>query len=267
MDFNIVKALFYACNSYPKIAAPHRLSPSNDFEICVLTALSSILDIDSNVRRYVEELKKGLRGINDINIGVSIVQGLLSSLRNFGSNAMIEISIASTMSLYINYIIRLQQLDFHESIRCLYRAMSLNDVNETLSFIRTLKNFGGEIAVLLDKADIAERRVFVENMKLSDVLQNLSRVSLKFEAFANMQKVLNVLNTVEDIAKNLNNINLILSRLSLLLLEEKSIKLSDRSIADILKVDMDYRKRNRNMIHIMPYIVFASLYMVLTKGY
>ncbi len=271
MDFNVIKALFYACSSYPKIAAPHRFSQFNDFETCTLTAMSSILGIDSNVRKYIEEFKKGLRGVNDLNLGESLVQGLQLSLKNVGSNAMIEVSMASTMSLYVNYIVKLQHLDFHESIRHLYRAMSLNNTNETLLFIKTLKNFGGEIATLLDRTEIAERKIIVENMKLSDVFQILSRISLRFEAFANMQKVLNVLNIVEDIARSLNDINSILSRLFLLIsLEEKSIGSADYksiSITDILKRDIEYRKKNINRIHIMPYIIFASLYMVIIKGY
>ncbi|MCS7111934.1 MAG: hypothetical protein N3D82_03600 [Ignisphaera sp.] len=269
MDFNVIKALFYTCSSYPKIAAPHRFSPFNDFELCTLTSLSSTLDNDLNVRKYIEELKKGLRSIDNINLGESLAQGLQSSLRNVGSNAMIEVSIASTMILYINYIVRLQHIDFHESVRYLYRAMSLNNTSETLSFVKALKNFGKEMAALIDRAEIAERKIALENMKLSDVFQTLSKISLKFEAFANMHKIFDVLNTVEDIARTLNDINSILSRLSLLLaLGERSTKSTDyKSLGDILRMDIEYRKKNMDKLYIIPYIMFASLYMVVTKGY
>jgi hypothetical protein len=267
LEFNVTKALFYACDSYPKIAAPHRFSPYNDFEICILTTFSSIAEVYLNVRKYIEELKKGLRVITDINIGETLAQGLMSSLKNVGSNAIVELSIASILSLYLNYMMRIMQFEFHDSLRHLYRAMSLNNVEETLTFIKTLKNFGGEIAILLDKAEITERKIVLENARLIDVFQNLSRVSLRFEAFTNLQKVLNVLNIVEDIARNLNDINSILSRLSLILCDEKFTKLDPKSITEILKIDIEYRRKNKSMLHIMPYIVFASLYIVVVKGY
>lgn len=269
LDFNTIKALFYACSSYPKIAAPHRFSPSNDFELCILTALSSVLDNDLNVRKYIEELKKGLRSIDNINLGESLTQGLLSSLRNVGSNAIIEVSIASTIALYVNYMVRLHRLDFHESIRYLYRAMSLNNPSETASFVKALKSFGREIAAIIDRAEIAEGRIVLENMKLGDVFQTLYRISPRFEAFANIQKLLDVLNTVDSITRSLNDINSVLSRLSLMLaLEEKSMKLIDyRSLGDVLRTDVEYRRKSIDKLHIMPYVVFASLYLVVAKGY
>jgi len=65
---DVVKALFYACSSYPKIASPHRLSFSDDYELCALSALTPVITFHSYVSKVMEEFKYGNRGVKDLEI-------------------------------------------------------------------------------------------------------------------------------------------------------------------------------------------------------
>ncbi|MEM2628164.1 MAG: hypothetical protein QW775_07940, partial [Ignisphaera sp.] len=90
---DVIKALFYSCSSYPKVAVPHRLSPSDDFEACVLSSITSAIGIYNDVLRIVIEFKRGERDIRKLEVGKNIGKSLLLCLQELKHKMSVEICI------------------------------------------------------------------------------------------------------------------------------------------------------------------------------
>ncbi|MEM1542544.1 MAG: hypothetical protein QW101_05995 [Ignisphaera sp.] len=264
MLMDVVKAVFYTCGSYPKIAAPHRYSISNDYDLCILSSISSAIEIYSKVLRIVDEFKRGERGLGGIEIGRNIARALSTTLQNIGYNMSIEMCIASVYLIYIDVFQEEAEADFRKALRRVFNATLSTDALDSIEFIKVLKNIGGGYHNLLDKADISERRISLEGLSLGHVMDVLSKHHPVFECFSNVQKVLDIVNQGDKVYTETRDINKTLSRL-FIEIAKKSIDIPRESLTELLKVDTIYRKKGIDLGHIVPCLVYPALYIIKQK--
>lgn len=261
---DVVKALFYTCSSFPKIAAPHRYSPADDYDICVLSSLSSSLEIYSKVVKNIEEFKRGERSLKDLEIGRNMARALSSTVKNIGYSVSVEMCISSTYLVYIDIFQNDVENDFYKAVRKIFTALYFMDVVDSIEFVKILKNIGGKYYVLLDKADISEKRIMVENLSLGHVMEILAKHNSVFKCFSNVQKVIEIINQSSKIFEETKNINKTLFKLFIDAAKNKIENLRE-SFIELLKIDIAYRKKNIDFSYILPCLAYAALYIIKTK--
>ncbi len=93
MLYTLIKALVFSCSSYPKICAPHRFTPSRDYDLCILSGLLTISSINNYVDNVMEEYKYGKRSISDLEIGRVMNMVFVEGLRDLSTQFDVIISI------------------------------------------------------------------------------------------------------------------------------------------------------------------------------
>lgn len=262
---DVIKALFYACSSYPKVAAPHRLYPSEDYEICILSTLIPAVSLYSHVANIVSEFRRGDRSIGSLEIGKTMARGISIIVQDMGFRANVALAMHSALSSYLDALTDVAVRDFREALRRLYQALLYVPADETSELIKVLRSVGGEYARVLDLLELSERRAVMEGMNLADLFSLMARHMKVFEPLANQQKVLSIIASAENYFKITRNINTALSLTFIETVREalpQSINLAKAQLQDLLKLDISYRKAGKDLSYAMPYIIFASLYLV-----
>ncbi|MCC6045175.1 MAG: hypothetical protein LM572_00075 [Ignisphaera sp.] len=265
MILDVVKALFYACSSYPKIASPHRLSSSDDYELCILSALTPAVALHDHVNKIVDEFRHGYRGVKDLEIGKTIAKGIALLLQDIGYRTSIPITVTAVIVIYIDTCFQTIAKDFHDALRKIYSAMHSTPSTEVAELAKLLRTAGGDFAKVIELNELSERRIIMEGVDLAHFFSILSQHIKAFEPLAHQQKALESLTIVEKAFKNLHDINAALSVTFLELAKSflpGGIELSKAKLSDLLKLDIAFRKSGRDLSHLMPYIMFASLYII-----
>jgi len=261
MLVDMVKALFYTCNSYPKVAAPHRLSSSDDFEACILSSIMNAVELYDDVYRVVLEFKRGERSIGKLEIGKIFAKSLNSCFRELKHKMSLEMCLTTPILLYIDILETEIEKDFYKALKRFISIMQVQEIEESLEFIKNARNIGGRLGVLLDRADISEHRIKVEGLTLYNIFEELSKYDQLYEPFIKIQKTIDVVRLAEKLYSELGDLNETLSRIFLELAKDK-IAISSAKLVDILRIDMNYRRKGLNLQYLMPYISYASLYIV-----
>ncbi|MCC6016812.1 MAG: hypothetical protein LM582_07210 [Desulfurococcaceae archaeon] len=258
---DVVKALFYTCSSYPKIAAPHRLSPSDDFEICILSSVTNIIELYSDIYRVIAEFKRGERGIGKLEIGRFFAKSLNNCFKELKYGMSLEMCLVTPTLSYVDILETEIEKDFRKVLRRFINILQAQDIEESIEFTKVARNIGGRLATLLEKAGVSEHRIKVEGLTLYNIFDELSKYDPLFESFINVQKLIDVVRLAEKLYKEYGNINEVLSKVFLELVKDKITPHSGK-LADLLKMDLDYRRRGVYLQYIMPYLSYASLYIV-----
>jgi hypothetical protein len=262
---DVVKALFYACSSYPKIASPHRLSPSDDYEQCIFSALIPTITLYTTVNKIMEEFKYGNRGVKDLEIGRMIAKGTSLLLQDVGYRINIPVAISAIIIIYIDTCLSTVAKDFHDALRRVYNAMHSTPPNEVAEVVKSLRAVGGEFAKAIELAELSERRVAVEGIDLARLFSILSQYIKAFEPLTHHQRILEALLIAEKSFRNLNNINATLSATFIELAKNAlpdNVDLSRARAPELLRLDLSFRKQGHDLSYLMPYIMFASLYII-----
>ncbi|MEM1644334.1 MAG: hypothetical protein QXL96_00450 [Ignisphaera sp.] len=258
---DVTKALFYSCSSYPKIAAPHRFSPSDDFETCILSSITSALGVYNNVLRIILEFKRGERDIRKLEVGKNIGKSLLLCLQELKHNMLVEICIVAPMLIYIDVIQTEIERDFHKAFRRFFNVLQVLDIEDSREFIKFARNVGGYLYSLIERSNISEHRILIEELRLYNVFEELSRHDPSFEWISNTQKIWDAIKLAEKLYNEFKDLNIALSKLFLELAKNKIDVTSDKLI-DILKIDVNYRRKGLNLSYLLPYLGYAALYLV-----
>lgn len=265
----VIKALFYACNSYPKISAPHRYSPSDDFEICVLSSVLPAATSYDLVYNIVAEFRSGRRTVKELEIGKTIAKNIALLLTELGYNIPIIITITSTIILYIDaYLSNRIEKEFHEAVKKVFNALNLTPPQEAVELLRIFNNVGGEFRKNIDESELTERRIVAEDLSLGHFFSIISRHNKSLTFFTSLQKILDVLSMADNLFKSLQNINSTLSKMFAELARDSipiKIDFDKTAFGSIIKMDLEMRKKGTDLTHLMPYIMLASFYLVKTK--
>ncbi|MEM0026655.1 MAG: hypothetical protein QXT53_01800 [Ignisphaera sp.] len=269
MITEVIKALFYACNSYPKISAPHRYSLSDDFELCVLSSILPATTSHEIVYNIVAELRSGRRTIRELEIGKMITRNIMLLLKELGYNIPIPVVISSTIILYIDaYLSNKIEKEFHEAVKKVFNALNLTPSQETVELLKIFNNVGGEFRKIIDASELTERRVLTEDLSLGQMFSIISRYNKGFAFFISLQRILNVLTMADNLFKSLQSINNILSKIFIELAKDDiptGIDFDKTVFANLIKIDLEMRKKGIDLTYLMPYIMLASFYLVKTK--
>ncbi len=269
MLYTLIKALVFSCSSYPKICAPHRFTPSRDYDLCILSGLLTISSINNYVDNVMEEYKYGKRSISDLEIGRVMNMVFVEGLRDLSTQFDVIIGIVSIIATYTAYHVQKMGMNFHDSLRNIYKGMMLNKTEDSIEMIRGLRRFGGRITYILDQIGLSEKRIAIEDLKILDIIKLLGEQHSGFRSLSQIQRMINVLNLAEKIFKELRDLNTTLSIVSLQLAKEElginidPMKRDPRYFAELLRIDREYRRKGIDLGYIMPYIVTSSLYLIL----
>jgi len=265
----IVKAFFYACNSYPKISAPHRYSPSDDFEICILSSIIPATTFHENIYSIVNDLKYGRRGVRDLEIGKTIAKSIAFMLRDMGYKISIPITTTSIITTYIDALLFSKiEKEFYEATKKIFTALNLSPVQDTVELFRIFSSMGGEFHRIIELSELTEKRILVEGTSLGQFFELISMHYKHFSFFTSTQKVLEILTLADKLFNESQNINTALSRLFMELAKnvvQMKIDLDKMVIADAIRIDIEMRRKGIDLTHFMPYIMLASFYIVKTK--
>ncbi|MEL9940139.1 MAG: hypothetical protein QW632_01505 [Ignisphaera sp.] len=269
MITEVIKALFYACNSYPKVSAPHRYSLSDDFELCVLSSILPATTSYDSVYNIVVELRSGRRTVRELEIGKMIAKNITTLLKELGYNIRISIVASTTIFLYVDaYLSNRIEKDFHEAVKKVFNALNLTPSQETVELLRIFNSVGGELRRIIDVCELTERRILTEDLSLGQLFSIISRYSRDFTFFTSPQRILDVLTMADNLFKSLQNVNAILVKIFLELAKDETqirIDFDKVALASIIKMDLEMRKKGVDLTHLMPYVMLASLYLVKTK--
>lgn len=262
----MVKALFYTCSSYPKIAAPHRLSLSDDYEICMLSSITGSIGVYSDVVRVVLEFKRGERDIRRLDIGKNIAKALLLCFQDLGYKMSAEMCISAVILAYIDVVQTEIEKDFYRALRRVFNAIQVSEISDSIEFIRAMRIIGGNFNTLLDKAGISERKVEIEGLTLQHIFDELAKYDPLFGGFSNIQKVIDVIKLVDKIYVEHMNIVVALSKLSIEMVKDNiNLDVPSDKLLELLKVDTSCRKKGIYLTYIMPYVAYSSLYLIKSK--
>uniref|UniRef100_A0A7C2VB50 Uncharacterized protein n=1 Tax=Ignisphaera aggregans TaxID=334771 RepID=A0A7C2VB50_9CREN len=250
-----------------RLAAPHRLSTSDDYELCVITSIVSTSSVYNDVLRVVTEFKQGVRTLRNLEIGKNLAKALTSCLQELEHRMITEMCLVAPMLVYLDVIQSKIDKDFYKALRMLLNALQVSDVVDSIELVKTIDSIGGHLQLLLRKTDITARRISIENLTLYNVLDELAKQSPMFECFTNTQKILNVIRLSERLYNEHKNINTALSKVFIKLAKEKiDIANSDNNnIVEILKVDAKYRREGLDLTFLLTYLAYAALYLVKMK--
>lgn len=268
--FGVLKALLYTCGSYPKLAAPHRLSGTGDYELCLLTSMASSLSVMERARLWVLEFKRGRRTIGALGVGRGIVEAVGASLKELGQEPMVNVSILAVLLTFLDIMNEEVYGCFHEALANLYKSLEVSEVGEAVELVKALKRLPST-APLLDQSGLSERRVEVEALTVRDVFRELTKHSNLFEPFTNVDRALDAINLAERMLREHKEVNKALSHTFLAMVRERDPVLARelerrKTLAELLKLDFELRRRGITFVYLLPYVGFASLYLVV-KGF
>ncbi len=260
----LMKALIYACGSYPKPGAPHRLSPEDDFERCVITGLSSS-EVLRDLLHNLDSVERGVIAIGDIGLGKAMAKCVEEASRELGHRFIVEIAMAMPMATILAWAERKG-----EGTNFVKRVLTLAPPEDAKHLVEVLRSLGGEYAFDLERADLSERRVIVEGLSLDDVLEALSRFSKRYLYIRNVD----VHGMCAKVSKYIDagrNLSEALAASYAELLEREGVKgvmelFERRSLVELLKMDSDMRRKGEKYYYLMPPVLYVSTLMVL-KGF
>lgn len=243
------------------MAAPHRFSLSEDYEACILSSIISVLGVYDSILKSVLEFKKGERDIRRLNIGKNIAKALSLCFQDSGYRMSTEMCLTSTILTYIDIIQTEIEKDFYKALRKVFNALQVSEVDDTIELVKVMRNIGGNFYLLLDRAGISEKKIIIEGITLYQLFEEFSKYDPLFECFSRVQKVIDTIKLAEKIYNEYKNINNSLSRLFMEMVRDKA-PISSSKISEIFRIDSDYRKKGICLTYVMPYIAYASLYLV-----
>lgn len=260
---DVVKALFYACSSYPKIGAPHRLSISNDYEICMLSSIVASLGLYDDVYKIILEFKRGERDVKRLEIGKKIAKALSLCIQDIGYKMSLGLCISSPILLYTDFIQMEIDKDFLKALRRVFSIIQASKDEDVVEFVRIARSLGGDIMLLIDKAGITEKRVFAEALSLQNIFEELSNYNLVFKWFSDISGVIDAIRLADKFFNKNKDLNYSLIML-FIELARGIIDIPTDKISEIIKIDAVYRKKGVDLSYLIPCLAYASLYIIKT---
>ena len=238
----------------------------------MLTGLLS-LEVSQKLSTDLEDYRRGGKALGEIRLGKTMSDILMQSVKELGANTSIEMALAMPIAYVVSWLMKSMGLGFSDALNTVVRIMTTNSIEETQFLIKALKRIGGEVAILLDRVEITEKRVLIEGLKLYDVFSLLSRVSNKFEFFVNMHQASSYALRTESYIKDGMDLNSALAKLFLEIVKDRGVinytlknKVTQKELVEVLRIDMELRKKGVNLENLMPYVLMVSLYLVM-HGY
>jgi len=258
-----LKAITYACSSYPKPGAPHRLSLDDDFERCMITGLSS-LHVVEELLRSLEKLERGSIALGDIGLGKAMAMCIEEAARELGHRLVVELSIAIPVAVLMGWA---EQKE--EGIALVSRALALAPADDAKELVEVLHSLGGEYAYDLEKADLSVRKVSVEGMNLDEVLEALSRAASRYR-YVKYVDVYGFLKAVTRYIETGRSAVEALAYPFISLLESEGVKgvrelFEKRAVLELLKLDASLRRRGARFDYLMPPALYTAV-LAVAKG-
>jgi len=252
----VMKAIVYACSSYPKPGAPHRFSPENDFELCMVTGLAT----HGIVEEFLESLEKLGRGaisIGDVGLGNAMARCVEEATRELGHRLVIEIALSIPVAAALAWA---EQRG--EGPSFVTKLFMLSPPSDAKKLVDALRALGGEYAYDLEKADLSSRRVLVESLSLDDVLNSLARTSKRY-AYVRAIEVHGALQKVMEYIGKGRSVSEALAYPYIELLEEEGVRgvrdlFEKRSIVELLRIDAAMKKRGERYTHLLPPVLYVA---------
>jgi len=262
----LLKAIFYACSSGPKIAAPHRFSLHGDYEPCILTSFSSIKAIDKLLYR-LEMFLRGEVALGDIGLGVAMSEAISHGLRDLGAKLNIEVALSIPLATMLIWLRTSARRSLPEAMNTIIKALQLSQSDEGIQLVSMLRKLGAEIALYVEEANLSERRIRMEGLSVYDVFTALSRVSHgRFSFIENLSSVVTLATSALKGIDSGAGVNEVLTQVFIDVAHTygyipkvdvpKAMTVQD--IIRLLKLDTEFRKRGMYLAHLLPYVVLVA---------
>jgi len=263
----LLRALLYTCSSFPKICAPHRLSLSDEFERCMVTGFAA-LEPSKRVAEGVERVERGEIDLGSLGLGKAMAEALSRSAHELGHRMVVEIALAMPVASALSKLMDGGRA-LGDAMNALRRAAMLSTTEDALCVVDALRRLGGEYALIVERADLSDRRILVENMKLLDVVNQLSNHSRAMsQLFSSSDAVAMLSAAREGIKKGVSVVHALSRAFVSRALEELGIseRIDDmhtaRGLARIAKLDRELRGRGVRMTHLLIPLLYASIQLV-----
>ncbi len=265
--FTILKAYHYACSAYPKLAAPHRFSPHEDYDVCMLTAYAALEEV-SYLGERLEELRRGSRTLAELGLGEAMSRAVQRALREVGHGLDIGIALSSPIATVLAYG-TVRGMSFGDALNIVKRALVLSKPEDAVHLVKVLRLLGGEYAWFLEQCDLSERSVEVSGLSLRNVLERLSSVSKLFKPFVDLDRVLEVASFIKKDLDRGEGLNFAIVRSFLALAKsmeglevEIPQKFSSSIVLNLLRLDGELRKKGVDLRYLVPYLVLGLVEIV-----
>ncbi|NPA96849.1 MAG: hypothetical protein GXO32_04545 [Crenarchaeota archaeon] len=250
-----LKAITYACGSYPKPGAPHRLSLDSDFEYCMITGFAALRTVES-LLSALEKLARGSVTLGDLGLGKAMAACVEEASKEIGHRLIVEVALAIPISVLLGWA---EQRG--EGISIVSRALALAPPDDSRELVEVLHSLGGEYAYDLERADLSPRRVVVEGMSVDDVLEMLGKASTRYRYLKHLD-VHGMLATCMRYVEGGRPAAEALAYPFIHMLELEGVKgveelFEKRNILELLKLDAALRKRGSRYNYLVP----PSLYV------
>ena len=262
----LLKAIFYACSSGPKIAAPHRFSLHGDYELCILTSFSSIKAIDRLLYR-LEMFLRGEVALGDIGLGIAMSEAISYGLRDLGTKLNIEVALSMPLATTMIWLRTSARRPLSEAMNTIIKALQLSQSDEGIQLISILRRLGAELALYLEEANLNERRIKMEGLSVYDVLTALSRVSQgRFSFIENLGSVTTLASSALKGIEDGAGVNEMLTRVFIDVAHMHGYVpkidvpkvMTVQDIVRLLRLDNEFRKRGVYLAHLLPYVVLVA---------
>ncbi len=270
----LLKALFYACSSGPKIAAPHKLSLHGDYEACVLSAFSALEAVQKLFRR-LEQFSRGEIALGDIGVGTAMSEAISYGFRELGARMPVEIVLTAPLVAAILWFRQSGGHSIADAVNTLNRALVTSRSEESALLVSSLRRVGGEVAWYIEQADLSERRVKMDGLSVYDVFSALSTVSQgRFSFVVELSPVSALAAAAISDLREGAGVNEALTRAFVSIAYSRGYiprldvpkVMSSRDVLTLLKLDNEYRKRGLYLVHLVPYVMAVSIELVV-QGY
>ena len=264
---SLLKALLYTCSASPKICAPHRLSLSNEFELCMVTGFAA-LEPCKEVASRIELVERGDLDLAGLELGKAIAEALSQAMHELGHRMVIEIALAMPVASAIGKLIEGGRA-LSDAMSIVRRAAMLSTPNDALSLVSALRRLGGDYALIVERADLSDRKIVVEGMKLIDAVAQLSSYSPSISMLFSAEEALKMLSIAREELRRGSTTLCALSKAFLsrafeeLRIAERVDDVHDvKGIARVAKLDRELRSKGVRMNHLLIPLLYASIQLV-----
>jgi len=264
---SLLRALLYTCSSSPKVCAPHRLSLSEEFELCMVTGFAA-LEPCKEVASRVELVEKGDLDLSSLGLGKAIADALSKAMHELGHRMIMEIALAMPIASALGKLIESGRT-LSDAMNVLKRAAMLSAPEDALSLVSALRRIGGEYALMVERADLSDRKIVVEGMRLMDVVTQLSSYSPSMSLLFSADEALRMLSIARNELRRGSSVLQALSKAFLsrafegLGIVERIEDVHDaKGLARVARLDRELRSKGVRMNHLLIPLLYASMQLV-----
>ncbi|RLG85378.1 MAG: hypothetical protein DRO39_05785 [Thermoprotei archaeon] len=172
---SILRSAFLACSAYVKPAAPHRLSPYGDYELCIQSSIASLPAAEELFDR-VYRVFQGETTLQGLGLGALLSNALRAVVavtgREYDLSALLSTVLLGLVAAYMT-----RRGGSLGEVRTFMRnALVSAGTQDALEFVKGARQVGGDLLLALEEAGLTESSIRVEGLGLFDVLESLGEV-------------------------------------------------------------------------------------------